>query len=64
MCIWCEKTAPLVPMVSGAKMPMICSDCGTKVCMWGWSEMRDLILNYEKRVQMLEEALEKERSSK
>lgn len=64
MCIWCEIEAPLEPMVSGAKMPMICTECGTKVCTWGWQEMRDMLAQYEKRVKMLEEALAQERANK
>lgn len=59
MCLWCEEDAPLEPMVSGAKIPMICTKCGTKVCAYGWQELRDIIQQYERRIDILENALER-----
>lgn len=57
MCIWCEKDAGVTPMVSGARMPMICKECGTRVCTYGWQELRDIMNQYERRINKLEKEL-------
>ena len=61
MCIWCEEEAGVTPMVSEAKIPMICKKCGTRVCAYGWQELRDILNQYEKRVRLLEQELNKYR---
>lgn len=43
MCDWCEKKTKLTPQVSGVLVPMICTNCGTKVCNLDWSELRILL---------------------
>ena len=40
MCKWCDETKPLIPMVSGNIIPMICSECGTHVEDWDWKILR------------------------
>lgn len=57
MCIWCEEDVGLEPMVSGVKVGMICKKCGTRVCAYGWQELRDIFNQYEKRIKMLEKEL-------
>lgn len=59
MCNWCKKNATLIPMVSGAEMPMICSECGTRVGSYDWKKMRDTLQKYKKRINILEKALER-----
>jgi len=40
MCNWCEKETKGTPQPSGAKMPMICEHCGTKIGDFGWKELK------------------------
>lgn len=61
-CVWCEERAGVIPMVSGASMPMICRKCGTRVCAYGYQEIRFMMEQYERRIKHLEEALRKERN--
>lgn len=57
MCVWCDKQTKLEPQVSGVKVPMICTECGTRVCAYGWSELRDMFNAWEERVEQAEKRI-------
>lgn len=41
-CFWCDNSDP-EPMVSGAKMPMVCKSCGTGLGWMNYKQVRELI---------------------
>lgn len=61
MCVWCDEDAGLTPMVSKAEVPMICKKCGTRICVYGWQDLKDIFNQYEKRIELLENELTKYR---
>jgi hypothetical protein len=43
-CSWCDSVNQLEAMVCGARMPMICKDCGTKLGYIDWSELNKILV--------------------
>jgi hypothetical protein len=54
MCNWCKEDAPLKPMVSGAKMPMICSKCGKDCGHWDYKQVRSAMRDSRKHDELAE----------
>ena len=43
-CGWCQQPKRFRAQVCGAKFPIVCRDCGSKVGDLGWEEINHIIV--------------------
>jgi len=53
MCNYCDKPANYIPQESGCKMSMICKHCGTRVGHYTYSDVREMMNEYESTISAL-----------
>jgi hypothetical protein len=60
MCDWCGEDKGVEPQVSGIRVPIICSGCGTMLYHMDWRELRELFKKARKWDELNRDKTEKD----